>query len=194
MKIDYLDLWQMHDVGSPEDFDARVKGGVIDFMQEAKASGKVRHIGFTGHATWKAHAHVLKNTTVFETCQMPVNVADVSYESFILHILPILTERKMGVLAMKTLAAGDFLRGRGSAPGVIPELVSIQDALRYVWSLPVSSLVSGMGRVEHVKENTRYAANFVPMTEAVRLAITDRISEFARTGALEAGFKDHRED
>lgn len=194
MKLDYLDLWQMHDVANPEDFDRRRREGVVDFMERAKASGKVRHIGFTGHATWRAHAHVLKSTDVFETCQMPVNVADVSYESFILNVMPLLVEREMGVLAMKTLAAGDFLRGRGSAPGVIPDLVSIQEALRYVWSLPVSTLVSGMAQVAHVKENTGYAANFVPMSGNERQAIVDRISHLAQTGVLEAGFKDHRAD
>lgn len=108
MKIDYVDLWQMHDIGSPEDVDERLRNGVLDFMLEAKASGKVRHLGFSGHTTWRAHAHLLAQTDVFETCLMPINVADVSYESFILNILPKLTERNMGVLAMKTLAAGDL--------------------------------------------------------------------------------------
>ncbi len=189
MKVDYLDLWEMHDLRSPEEFDRRRSGGVLDFMVKAKAAGKVRHIGFTGHATWRAHAHVLDETDVFETCQMPINVADPSYESFILNILPKLQEREMGVLAMKTLAAGDFLRGRGGLAPIVPELVSIEDALRFVWSLPVSSLVSGMAKVEHVKENAGYAAHFVPMSEAQRAELIARVAEPARTGRLEANFK-----
>lgn len=189
LKTDYLDLWQMHDIGSPEDVDERLRGGVLDFMQKAKASGKVRHIGFTGHATWRAHAHLLKQTDVFETCLMPINVVDPSYESFILNILPTLLERKMGVLAMKTLAAGDFLRGRDGLKPIVPELVSIEDALRFVWSLPVSSLVSGMALAAHAKENAGYAARFVPMDEKQRQALIDRVAEPAKTGRLEGNFK-----
>lgn len=189
MKLDYVDLWQMHDIGSPEDVDDRLRNGVLDFMLKAKASGKVRHIGFTGHTTWKAHAHLLAQTDVFETCLMPINVADVSYESFILNILPKLTERNMGVLAMKTLAAGDFLRGRDGAPKIIPDRISIEEAFRFVWSLPVSTLVSGMGLAAHVTENVSYAARFKPMNEVERQALVDRVADVAKTGKLERNFK-----
>jgi predicted aldo/keto reductase-like oxidoreductase len=189
MKLDYLDLWQMHDINSPEDVDERLRNGVLDTMLKAKSSGKVRHIGFTGHATWRAHAHLLKTTDVFETCLMPINVADSSYESFILNVLPLLVEREMGVLAMKTLAAGDFLRGRGTAAPIIPNLLSIEDALRFVWSLPVSTLVSGMGLAAHVRENASYAARFSPMDEAEREKLVARVAEIGRTGKLEGNFK-----
>lgn len=192
MKIDQIDLWQMHDISDPADVDERLRGGVLDVMLQAKAGGKVRHIGFTGHRTWRAHAHLLAQTDVFETCLMPVNVADPSYESFILNILPTLVERDMGVLAMKTLAAGDFLRGRGGLAPIVPELVSIEDALRFVWSLPVSTLVSGMGRAEHVRENAGYAARFTPMSGPEREALIARVAEPARTGRLEANFKKQR--
>lgn len=189
MKLDVIDLWQMHDINSPEDVDARLQGGVLDVMQKAKAEGKVRHIGFTGHATWRAHAHLLAQTDVFETCLMPINVVDPFYESYIENILPRLVERRMGVQAMKTLAAGDFLRGRGGLAPIIPDLVSIEDALRFVWSLPVSTLVSGMAQAAHVRENAGYAANFRPMPEAERRALAERVEEPARTGRLEGNFK-----
>jgi predicted aldo/keto reductase-like oxidoreductase len=189
MKLDYVDLWQMHDIKSPEDVDERLRNGVLDFMLKAKASGKVRHIGFTGHTTWRAHAHLLAQTDVFETCLMPINLADVSYESFILNILPKLTERNMGVLAMKTLAAGDFLRGRSGAPSIIPDRISIEEALRFVWSLPISALVSGMGLASHVRENVKYAAQFQPFSETERLALIAKVEDVAKTGKLEGNFK-----
>jgi uncharacterized protein len=189
MNLDVIDLWQMHDLNSPEDVDTRLAGGVLDAMLQAKAEGKVRHLGFTGHATWRAHAHLLRQTDVFETCLLPINVADPSYESFIVNILPTLVERGMGVQAMKTLAAGDFLRGRGGLAPIIPNLVSIEEALRFVWSLPVSTLVSGMGLAAHVRENAGYAAAFSPLDEAGRQELVARVAEPARTGRLEGNFK-----
>jgi predicted aldo/keto reductase-like oxidoreductase len=189
MKTDMIDLWQMHDISSPDDVDNRLRGGVLDEMLKTKSEGKVRHLGFTGHVNWRAHAHILKQTDAFESCLMPINVADPSYESFIEHILPTLVERRMGVQAMKTLAAGDFLRGRGGLGPIIPDLISIEEALGFVWSLPVSTLVSGMGREAHVRENAGYAARFVPYDEAKRQALVERVSEPGSTGKLEGNFK-----
>ena len=189
MRTDFVDLWQMHDIDSPEDVDRRLRGGVLDEMLKAKSEGKVRHIGFTGHNNWRAHAHILAQTDVFESCLMPINVADPSYESFIEHTLPTLMERRMGVQAMKTLAAGDFLRGRGGVPPIIPDLISIEEALGYVWSLPVATLVSGMGVEAHVRENSSYAARFVHYDEAKRRELVGRVAEPGSTGRLEGNFK-----
>lgn len=183
LRTDVIDLWQLHDVRSAEQAERRV-AGVLDVMLEAKASGKVRHIGFSGHATWRAHARVLELTDEFETCLMPINVADPSYESFILNILPKLTERNMGVLAMKTLG-GDGLIGRRGRPGIIPELLSVADALRFAWSLPVHTLVSGIGRVEHLRENVHTARHFVPMAPDERAALIEKVRPRAESGELE---------
>ncbi|MBE2214507.1 MAG: aldo/keto reductase [Opitutaceae bacterium] len=183
LRTDVIDLWQLHDVRSAEQAERRV-AGVLDVMLRAKAEGKVRHIGFSGHATWRAHARVLELTDQFETCLMPINVADPSYESFILNILPKLTARNMGVLAMKTLG-GDGLTGRRGKPGVIPDVLSVADALRFAWSLPIHTLVSGIARVQHLRENVETARTFVPLSPEERAALVDKVRPFAADGALE---------
>jgi aryl-alcohol dehydrogenase-like predicted oxidoreductase len=189
MKTEYLDLWALHDLRDIAKAETRVHN-VLDVMLKAKEEGKVRHIGFTGHGSWKTHAHVLELTDAFETCQMPVNVADPSYESFTLNVLPILVKRNMGVLAMKTLAADGLMGGRGGAgPRVIPDRLTVQDALRYVWSLPVSTLVSGMASVEHLKANVASARSFVAMPEAERQGLIAKVADVAKSGEMESGFK-----
>ena len=189
LKTDYLDLWALHDVRDIAKADTRVHN-VLDVMLKAKEEGKVRHIGFTGHGSWKTHAHVLELTDAFETCQMPINVADPSYESFTLNVLPILVKRNMGVFAMKTLAADGLMGGRGGAgPHVIPDRLSVQEALRYVWSLPVSTLVSGMASVEHLKANVASARSFAAMAEAERQTLIAKVADVAQTGEMERGFK-----
>lgn len=183
LRTDVIDLWQLHDVRSPAQAERRI-AGVLDVMLRAKADGKVRHIGFSGHATWRAHARILELTDAFETCLMPVNVADPSYESFILNLLPQLTERNMGVLAMKTLG-GDGLIGRRGKPGIIPELLSVADALRFAWSLPIHSLVSGIGRMQHLRENAATARAFVPMSAEERAALIEKVRPRAEDGSME---------
>jgi predicted aldo/keto reductase-like oxidoreductase len=193
MKTDYLDLWQLHDMRTIDKATERVHA-VLDVMLKAKAEGKVRHIGFTGHGSWKTHAHVLGMTDAFETCLMPVNISDPSYESFTLNVLPILVKRNMGAMAMKTLAADGLMGGRGGAgPHIIPDHLSVHEALRYVWSLPVSTLVSGMASVAHLKANVASAQTFVAMSEAERQALIAKVADVARQAKWSAASKARRE-
>lgn len=184
MKTDYLDLWQVHALKSPEDTDERVQNGVFDVMMEAKKSGKTRHIGFTGHTMPSSHLRVLEKTDIFDTCQMPVNLADPSYESFIEKVMPQLVERKIGVLAMKTLANGGFFGGsqhgqHGNKPIVVPNVVSIREALHFAWSLPVSVLITGPDNPEHMKEKITLARSFIGMDEAERQALVAKVADMA---------------
>ena len=50
LRTDHLDLWQIHECvyfNDPERHFA--KGGVVEALEHAKAQGKVRYVGFTGH-------------------------------------------------------------------------------------------------------------------------------------------------
>ncbi|MBN2326243.1 MAG: aldo/keto reductase [Candidatus Omnitrophica bacterium] len=192
MKTDHLDLWQIHSIESPEDVDRRIENGVLDVFLQAKESGKVRYIGFTGHRNYRAHLRMLertKNSNPFDACQMPINALDPSYKSFIVNVLPKLVERKIGVIAMKTLAFGKFF-DKNMRPGekqkednkpnqIIPGRMSLKEALHFVWSLPVSVLVSGMLNPNEVKENAALAKNWEPMEPLKREALISKISDMA---------------
>ncbi len=190
LKTDYLDLWQVHTLESVDDVDERIQGGILDAMLDAKASGKVRHIGFTGHATPKTHLRMLAKTNIFETCQMPVNVCDPSYKSFILEVLPVLMERNMGVLAMKSLGEGAFLPKKPSddgpdRPAIVPNRLSVKEALYFVWSLPVSVLITGPDNADMLRANIELARAFTRMSEEQRRELIEKIADIAVTGRLE---------
>lgn len=168
MRTDYVDLWQAHALESPEDVDRRVAQGVLDALVEAREKGKVRHIGFTGHASYKAHLRMLEEVgrlgVDMASSQMPVNPADPHFKSFVTHVLPECAQRGIGVLAMKTLAYGRFFGGNKgwrmtevAAEPIIPEALSVEDVFGFVWSLPVTTLISGMESVRHVAENAALA-------------------------------------
>ena len=168
LKTDYLDLWQIHTINTPEDVDDRIKNGVLDAFLEAKQQGKARYIGFTGHPNPATHLHFLTFLKArgleLDTCQMPVNVCDPSYESFQVHVLPELLERQYGVIAMKTMAGGSMMGKRidttpaSLATEDIPDMVaatglSFEELHRYVYSLPVSALCSGCDTLERMEHN-----------------------------------------
>jgi len=189
MKTDYIDLWQVHAIESDADTDNRLQNGILELMLEARESGKVRHIGFTGHSHPSVHLHMLKQSgrmDLFDACQMPVNVMDAGFHSFIDKVLPVLTERKIGILAMKTLAEGRFFREmiedekyRQSHDAVIPDRISLTDALYYVWSLPVSVIITGASVPEHVKDKIELAWSFVKLDPGQMEELIGKVTDLA---------------
>ena len=186
LNTDRIDLWQVHAVRNPEDVDGRVNGGVFDVMEEAKNSGKTRFIGFTGHTSPSAHQRVMHHSDIFDACQLPVNLADISYESFIEKIIPKLVERNIGVIGMKSLANGGFFGGtkhgkHGPNPRVVPNRVSISEAIRFVWSFPVSTLVTGPDNAKQMQEKIDLARKFNGMKEDERQKLIDKVADMAGT-------------
>ena len=187
LQTDYLDLWQVHAIISPKDVDQRIDAGVLDVMEQALAEGKTRHIGFTGHTDPTAHLHLLGITDIFHAVQCPVNVVDVGYKSFVRTVLPVAVERNMGVIAMKTLANGGFFGGsshgqHGNRPKVVPNRLSIQEALHFVWSLPVSVLVTGTDNMEQLTEKISLAQSFTALSEEERVELIARVADMAGRG------------
>jgi aryl-alcohol dehydrogenase-like predicted oxidoreductase len=188
---DHLDLWQMHEIGSPEDVDARIRDGVLDVFLEAKKAGKSRYIGFTGHARPAAHLRMLERLkergVELDTCQMPMNVVDPHYESFVLNVLPELVSRGYGVLAMKTLAFGQLLGKptswradrKGGAAKVIGDRISIAEALGFVWSLPVCTVVSGVTNLDELEQNARICRDHPTLGAKEREALIAKVADFA---------------
>jgi predicted aldo/keto reductase-like oxidoreductase len=77
----------------------------------------------------------------------------------------------------------------GSGPHIIPDRLSVNDALRYVWSLPISTLVSGMQTLPHLKANVETAKSFIAMDESERQALIEKVADVAKSGEMENGFK-----
>lgn len=186
LNTDHLDLWQVHAIRNPEDVDARIDNGVFDVMAEAKESGKARFIGFTGHTSPSAHKRVLEKSDIFDACQLPVNIADISYESFIEGVIPTLVEKNIGVIGMKSLANGGFFGGsrhgkHGPNPRVVPNRVSIQEAIRFVWAFPVSTLVTGPDDAAQMQEKIDIAKKFIGMDEQEKRELIDKVADMAGT-------------
>ena len=196
MKTDRIDLWQIHSLRDPADVDSRLANGVLEVVLKAKEEGKVRHIGFTGHSNPEAHLRMLELTSgvPFASCQMPVNVMDASYHSFTEQVIPKLQQRNIGLLAMKTMADGRFF-GMKAMPkrGVvwesdnpaIPSRLSIRDALHYVWSLPVTVLITGAENASLVREKVDLAKSFTGMSMEQRQDLVARVADLAMEGKAE---------
>lgn len=186
LKCDYLDLWQVHSISTPDDVDERFQNEVMEIFEKAKSEGKVKHIGFTGHQNPFAHKQMLDKTAkndIFETIQMPINVIDSHFHSFIKNVLPIAVERNFGILAMKTLSDGRFFKikkQRDNTPWetedpLIPNHITVKEALNFVWSLPVSVLITGAENKELILEKIELAREFSKYNESDRMKLIDKV-------------------
>ncbi|HKL38273.1 MAG TPA: aldo/keto reductase [Bacteroidales bacterium] len=196
LKTDQLDLWQVHSLQSPADTEKRIDNGVLDVIAEAKKSGKVRYVGFTGHNDPHAHARMLDKTgeDFFDTCQHPINIVDaIVNPSFIDMIIPRLLDRNMGVLAMKTLADGRFFSKKvqqgdviwDTNKPVVPDHLTIEEALSFAWSLPISVLITGAENPQLIREKVTMARRFEKLTEKERTALIDRVADVSSKGDVE---------
>jgi predicted aldo/keto reductase-like oxidoreductase len=190
LKCDYLDLWQVHSLETPEDVDNRIRDGVLEVFEKAKSEGKVRHIGFTGHQNPFAHKHMLEVTNddnIFETVQMPINVIDSHFHSFIKNMLPLAVDNKYGILAMKSLSDGHFFGEKKALDEIqwesddplVPNYISVKEALYFVWSLPVSVLITGAENKDLITEKIELAKGFTAITEDERTGLLSRVLDKA---------------
>jgi len=190
LNCDYLNLWQVHSLKTPDDVDERIHNEVLEVFEKAKSEGKVKHIGFTGHQNPFAHKRMLEKTAdndIFETVQMPINVIDSHFHSFIKNVLPTALERNFGILAMKTLSDGRFFkikRQRDNVPWktddpLVPNHITVKEALNFVWSLPVSVLITGAENKKLLQEKIELANEFTKYNESDRMNLLERVSEKA---------------
>jgi predicted aldo/keto reductase-like oxidoreductase len=170
-------VWQLHSVRSAEDVDRAFRpGGAMEFMLEAQREGVVRLVGVTGHADPAVNLRALHHFDRgyrFDVMQLPVNPMDYHQQSFQRAVVPALVDRDIGVIAMKASAQASLLRER---------ICTIEECLRYVWSLPVSVAVVGMERPELVRHNARLAREFTPMTDEEQAELRERIRPEADPG------------
>ena len=158
LKTDHLDLWQLHNVQRDEQVEQIfAKDGAIEALQKARDEKMVRFLGITGHFDPDVLARAIERFP-FDTILMALNPADTHRLSFIDGLLPLANKKQMGVIAMKIPARGRLFRDGG--------ITSMKDTMRYVMTLPVSTVIVGCDTVAQLEENVAVARDFTPMSDA----------------------------
>jgi uncharacterized protein len=178
LKTDRIDLWQFHEIVYDNDPDwIFAPDGALQTGLKAIKEGKVRYVGFTGHKDPIIHLKMLSMPYEWASVQMPLNVMDVHYRSFQQNVLPVLLQRNIGVLAMKSLGGTGVIVEKAGIP--------VEDALRYVLSLPISTLVSGIDSEKVLDQNLKIVREFRPIGPQEKAAIERRTLAMAGDGRFE---------
>jgi len=174
LQTDHLDTWQLHNVQTMDQVNQIfAANGAIKAFEKAKSEGMVRNLGITGHFEPIVLLEAIKRYH-FDSILLALNAADVHYLSFKNYLLPEAQRLGMAIIGMKVTTRGRMLsswippaaqeqseRMRTTKPGTI----TIQEALTYNMSLPVSTTIIGVDSVAQIEENIRIASGFSPLCE-----------------------------
>ena len=146
LQTDYIDVYQIHNL-PPQDFE-QVFGpdGAYRALEEAKAEGKIGHIGVTIHMLDALKLVVEQYSDKFETVMFPYSIVETQGED----ALRAARAKGMGTICMKPLAGGN--------------LDDWRLALRFIAaSGAIDIMIPGMGSVEEVDRNAAAAEDFGPL-------------------------------
>ena len=146
LRTDHIDLYQVHNPSMKELDQVVAPGGALEALLEAKAAGKIRHIGLTAHmATVFERALTLPWV---ETVMFPYNIVETQGEA----LMKRAHEQGVGFICMKPLAGG--------------ALEDAALAMRFIAQNPdVSVVIPGMCDVREVRQNIDAFENTAPLTQ-----------------------------
>ena len=146
LRTDYIELYQVHNPNAAQLEQVMAPGGALEALQEAKAAGKIGHIGITLHAL-DLFEKALELPWV-ETIMFPYNIVETQAKDLIAKC----AEKNIAFIAMKPLAGGAIEDGRL--------------AMRYLFSDPnVTVAIPGMAAAEEVAQNIAAAEDESPLTQ-----------------------------
>jgi predicted aldo/keto reductase-like oxidoreductase len=176
LKTDVVDVWSFHEMIYDNDPDWLYDHGGLDAAQEAREQGKTRWIAFGGHKSPHIHLKLLNRGFNWDIVSMPLNPLDSSFRSFEKQVLPEVVRRGMAVMATKPFAGGAIAGSRAVKP---------DEALRYCFSLPVSTAICGMENSVTLRKNLKLAQNFKPFHAGEMDALRQKARGVAGDGRFE---------
>lgn len=181
LQTDVIDLLQFHEVIRLDDPDLIFRSdGAIEAIQQAKQAGKIRYIGFTGHKDPSVHLRMFETADQhafhFDTVQMPINVMDAHFRSFLNGVAPVAQKHGTAILAMKTFGDPYILQSNTVTP---------MEALHFGLNSPASVVITGIDSPAILDQAFEAVKSFSPMDREQVAAILSKTKQAAMTGKFE---------
>lgn len=170
LKTDYIDLYQLHFVRDLDVYNQVMsENGAYRALVEAKSEGKIGYIGITAHL--KEVIEVALETGKFDTIQFPYNPIEKQGE----HLFKRAKELNVGVIIMKPVAGGAFVKGELS--------------IKYILNNDnISTVIPGMESVDLVKRNAEIGRNDLTLSSEEQSEIDAIVSELGETFCRRCGY------
>lgn len=170
LKTDYIDLYQLHNVKTKEEYDMVMsENGALKAVKELKAKGLIKEIGISCHSLDIMDA--VLDSDEFSTIQFPYNAIERQGEP----IFEKAKKKNIGVIIMKPLAGGAISSGEA--------------AIRFVLENPnITVVIPGMDSVDQVLENARAGNDRRPLTSEERRVLEEEAAVLGQEFCRRCGY------
>ncbi|WP_461207063.1 aldo/keto reductase [Clostridium sp. DL1XJH146] len=166
LQTDHIDFYLLHAL-SKDRWQTYKDNGVFDFIDKAKETGKIKHIGFSFHDDLDVFKQIIDEYDGWEFCQIQFNYMDEYFQAGI-EGLNYASDKGIPVIAMEPLRGGALTK---TIPEDIQKVWDRADkkrtaaewAFRFVFDYPnINVVLSGMNSIQQIEENIRTAEEGLP--------------------------------
>jgi predicted aldo/keto reductase-like oxidoreductase len=179
LQVDYIDYYLLHSLGGGgmDNFRKRyVDNGMLDFLQEERKAGRIRHLGWSFHGSKEVFDEILalNDTYHWDFVLLQMNYVDwhIAKGSGIgcEYLYTECAKRNIPVMVMEPLLGGRLSKLPDHIVGILkqrsPERSVASWAFRFLGTQPnVFTVLSGMTYMEHLQDNIRSFSPLVPLTD-----------------------------
>ncbi|HKQ90067.1 MAG TPA: aldo/keto reductase [Blastocatellia bacterium] len=183
LQTDRVDLLHLHSLTTDEDLQKiEAKDGAIKALYELREQKVARFIGMTSHTDGAVMAKAIEHNDL-DCVQMAMNPSRaLQFEEM---ALPAAKKKNLGVILMKVTAQEKLLGAGAGKAGIEP-------LIRYALSLPISTAVIGMPRLQFIDQNIAIAKSFNPMNAGEMDQLRSQVA--SQRASLEKFFVRHRDE
>ncbi len=160
LQVEYVDFYLFHALNR-DSWKKVIDFGLIEKMKQAKADGRIRHMGFSFHDDLEIFEKIVAEYPECEFCQIQLNYLDTDYQAGI-EGLRLAAQKGLGLVVMEPLLGGGLVNPHETVRAQLPgDMGTVEAALAYIWDYPeVALLLSGMGTDEQLTENMALADKY----------------------------------
>ncbi len=156
LNTEAIDFYMIHAL-SRERWETALNNGVIEFLDACRASGKVKHVGFSFHDDIESFKTIV-DAYSWEFCLIQYNYLDTHVQAGT-EGLAYAYDRGLGIAVMEPLRGGSLAADIPRDVQTVWEQAPVSRtpaewALRWIWNDPrVTVVLSGMGSEAQLEEN-----------------------------------------
>lgn len=183
LQTEYIDFYLLHALDK-ERFHKMVELGTVEKLEELKAQGKIKYLGFSFHDSYDVFEEIV-NYRDWDFCQIQLNYMDANereeFQQAGMKGYRLTEEKGIPLVIMEPVKGGSLAAFpediTAKYRALDPEASVASFALRWVGSLPnVKVILSGMSTMEQVEDNLKTFSDFKPLSEKERQTIDEVVA------------------